>query len=109
MKIACEYALLLRIAIPILLIIRGFRYIEDKSIKSLSVVTHDKLQWLEIINCHQITDEGLLCIKDMSGLRRLKLEDLKSVKNAELVLKELHTALPNCVIEYPPFTSIEEE
>ena len=74
----------------------------------MSVVTHDKLQWLEIINCQQVTDEGLLHIKDMSGLRRLKLEDLKSIKNAELVLKELQTSLPNCDIEYPPFTNIEE-
>ena len=76
------------------------RYLQNGGLQCLANVCQDNLKWVEVINCKNIGDEGLLYLQNMPKLQKLKIEDMKSVKNPENVLKNLQTALPNCQIEY---------
>lgn len=71
--------------------------------RSLAYLCQDQLQWVEVINCADISDEGLVALKDLHKLKVLHFEDLKAVRNAETTVELLKTALPDCQITFPPY------
>ena len=84
-------------------------YIEDASMRSIAYLLHEHLSWLEVIQCHNISDEGLLALHKMKALKVLHLENLSNVKNPQEVIASLSDCLPKCQISYPPFTTESEE
>merc|ERR1711983_600202 len=80
-------------------------YIQDASMRSIAYLMHEHLSWLEVIQCHNISDEGLLALNKMKALKVLHLENLNSVKNPQEVIASLSESLPKCQITYPPFTT----
>jgi len=81
------------------------KYIKDDSIGYLCSYTRDKLEWLKIERCNNVTDEGLHHLRVMKKLKYLGLDTLHGVDKQEKMLAELKVALPNCHIEYPPYTT----
>ena len=75
----------------------------------LSVLSEDQIEELEVSQNATITDSGVRAIKNMSNLRKLKLEDLSGVAQPEQVLADLKKKLQQCDIEWPPFTEQKTE
>jgi H+-transporting ATP synthase F0 complex subunit s len=80
------------------------KYITDDGLGFLCSYTRDKLVWLKIGKCNQVTDKGLHHLRVMKKLEYLGLSTLHGVDKPEEMLAELTAALPNCKIEYPPYT-----
>ncbi|XP_043275845.1 ATP synthase subunit s, mitochondrial [Venturia canescens] len=74
-------------------------YIENPALRRLDILK-DSLKHLEIIDCADLTDEGLKSLKNLTNLRILKLRGMPYVKDKSGVEKELSEALPNCTIEW---------
>ena len=89
-------------------IYKCFRNINDKSLKYLSATCAHQLVWLEVVDCHSVTDEGLQSLKRMSSLKTLHIENLKYVKDPLKVISTLKETMPNCIINYPPYTDNSE-
>ena len=85
------------------------KYLTDESINFMVSHTKNRLRWLHLAGNGNITDSGLLHLKRLEHLEYLKLENLHEAKNPENVLKELQLKMPNCKIEFPPYTVKEEE
>ena len=84
-------------------------YLEDASMRSIAYLLHENLAWLEVIQCHNISDEGLLALKKMKALKILHLENLTNVKEPQKVIASLEEALPKCQISFPPHTNETDE
>lgn len=84
-------------------------YIEDKSLIYLTNLLHENLVWLEVVQCPNVTDKGLLTLRKMSALKVLHLENLPSVKDPQNVISILEESLPKCQISFPPFTDENDE
>jgi len=89
--------------------IMNAKYINDDSIGYLCSYTRDKLIWLKLGGCNNVTDEGLHHLRVLKKLEYLGLETLNGVQKPEEMLAKLQAALPNTKIEYPPFTNLPEE
>jgi len=81
------------------------KYINDDSIGYLCSYTRDKLTWLQIEQCNNVTDEGLHHLRVMKKLEYLGLSTLYAVDKPKEMLEKLKAALPDCHIEYPPYTT----
>jgi len=55
----------------------------------------DTLKHLELIDCKNITDEGLNHLKELD-LKTLVIKNVPYVKNFEAIEKELRSAMKNC-------------
>ena len=84
-------------------------YLEDASMRSIAYLLHENLAWLEVIQCHNISDEGLLALRKMKALKILHLENLTNVKEPQKVIASLEEALPKCQISFPPYTNETDE
>lgn len=71
--------------------------IEDNALKYLCFIK-DSLRHLEIVNCKNITDEGLRHLKDLK-LKTLVVKNLPSVYEIDEVKKELEESLKGCNIK----------
>ena len=80
------------------------KYLTDDSMEMLAHVTKDKLKWLHLARNGNISDRGIQQLGRMKKLEYLKLESLQEMKNPRNVLQELESKLPNCQIEFPPYT-----
>jgi hypothetical protein len=75
----------------------------------LANISGDQLQWLEIMKCPSVTNDGLLKMSRFEKLKVLRLEDLKNVYDPKDVLEKLQQSMPKCSITYPPFTNVEDD
>ena len=75
------------------------KYVDNSALPYLSLIK-GSLKHLELINCKSIDDEGLLSLKVLKNLEKLKIRGLIYVKKKDSVYKELTEALPNCEIDY---------
>ena len=75
----------------------------------IAYLLHDNLAWLEVSQCPNISDAGLLSLKKMNALKVLHLEKLPAVKNPQNVIAILEESLPKCHIEFPPYTDEKNE
>ncbi|KAL7306328.1 hypothetical protein TKK_0001755 [Trichogramma kaykai] len=88
----------------------GCKYIEEiKLIDCLSIendamlslaILKNSLKLLEVVNCKNITDEGLHHLSNLKNLTNLKLGGFPYVKNKNDVLNQLILSLPQCKIIY---------
>lgn len=76
-------------------------YLEDQALAKLRFVA-DTLEELEVSNCKNITDFGLLSLKDLKKLKQLSTHNLPYVKDLKKVEEELKKALPNCNMDLQP-------
>uniref|UniRef100_A0A182JWD7 ATP synthase subunit s, mitochondrial n=1 Tax=Anopheles christyi TaxID=43041 RepID=A0A182JWD7_9DIPT len=76
-------------------------YIDDQALWKLRYVAKT-LEELQISKCGNVTDHGLLQLKQLSQLQHVKTFDLPDVKNVQEVEKTLKQALPNCKFELNP-------
>ncbi|KAJ8683894.1 hypothetical protein QAD02_019686 [Eretmocerus hayati] len=75
-------------------------YIENAAMPAL-LILKDTLKKLEVIECRNVTDEGLLELKNLRNLESLKLGgDMPYLKDKSNLLSQLSHALPNCKISY---------
>ena len=85
------------------------KYLTDDSMEMLASVTKDKLKWLHLARNGNISDRGIQQLGRMKKLEYLKLESLQEMKNPRNVLEELESKLPNCQIEFPPYTQSQND
>lgn len=76
-------------------------YLEDQALAKLRFVA-DTLEELEVSNCKNVTDFGLLSLKDLKKLKQLSTHNLPYVKNLQKVEEELKKSLPNCSMDLKP-------
>ncbi|XP_053667756.1 ATP synthase subunit s, mitochondrial [Anopheles marshallii] len=73
-------------------------YIDDQALWKLRYVANT-LEEIQISKCGNVTDHGLLHLKQLTKLQHVKTFDLPHVKNMQEVEKTLKQALPSCKIE----------
>ncbi|XP_055545311.1 ATP synthase subunit s, mitochondrial-like [Wyeomyia smithii] len=76
-------------------------YLQNQALAKLILVT-DTLEDLEVSSCKNISDHGLLCLKDLKKLKHLVTYELPYVKNLSDVEKQLKQALPECKMNLRP-------
>jgi len=81
------------------------KYLTDESLGILGAYTKNRLRWLHLAGNGNITDAGILYLRQLVKLEYLKLENLQEVKNPESVVKDLQLKIPNCKIDFPPYTN----
>ena len=81
------------------------KYLTDESLGFLGAYTKNRLRWLHLASNGNITDAGILHLQQLAKLEYLKLENLHEVKNPESVVKLLQLKIPDCKIEFPPYTN----
>lgn len=72
-------------------------HMENEALEHLKLVK-DSLTDLQVTNCLNMEDSGLLHIGGLTGLRKLTLHGFRYVKDLDGVVKELQRCLPNCTI-----------
>lgn len=72
-------------------------YITDEALYKLEY-RKDSLKFLEIVNCKNITEDGLRSLKVLSKLETLIARDLPYVSKPAEIAKELKEHLKNCEI-----------
>ncbi|EDS29968.1 ATP synthase subunit s, mitochondrial [Culex quinquefasciatus] len=73
-------------------------YVENQALAKLAFVA-DSLEALEVSSCKNITDSGLLSLKELKKLKQLTTFDLPYVKHIQAVEQELKKALPQCSMD----------
>lgn len=76
-------------------------YLEDQALTKLRFVAQT-LEVLEVSNCKNVTDYGLLALRDLKKLKHLSTHNLPYVKNIQKVEEELRKALPECNMDLKP-------
>lgn len=76
-------------------------YIDNQALWKLRYVANT-LEELQISKCGNVTDAGLLQLKQLPQLQQVKTFDLPDVKNIQEVEKTLKQALPNCKFDMKP-------
>jgi len=75
-------------------------YLEDEAVSQLGYIK-DTLKDLQISSCGNVSDEGILSLKQLVNLENLFLYDFLEVKDRKHCLNELTKALPQCKIKFP--------
>merc|ERR1719154_307534 len=81
------------------------KYLTDDSMEILVETSKNKLKYLHLASNGNISDQGLSHLKRMKKIEYLKLENLQELKRPEETLDDLIRSLPNCKIEFPPYTT----
>ncbi|XP_015591035.1 ATP synthase subunit s, mitochondrial isoform X2 [Cephus cinctus] len=74
-------------------------YIENEALPLLRVIK-ESLNQLEIVDCYNITEEGLYSLQNLWNLKKLRISGTPYVKDRSQVLNKLQKSLPNCNIQY---------
>jgi hypothetical protein len=72
-------------------------YITDEALEKLDY-RKESLKFLEIINCKNITEDGLRSLKKLTNLQKLVARNLPYVNKPAEIAKELQEHLKNCEI-----------
>ncbi|CAH1407203.1 unnamed protein product [Nezara viridula] len=75
-------------------------YIDNTCLKNLELLKNSLIH-LEIDECGEITDQGLLHLSHLPNLMSLKIGKLDGVKKLQDCIKEINAKLPNCHIMPP--------
>uniref|UniRef100_A0A1B0GIP0 Uncharacterized protein n=1 Tax=Lutzomyia longipalpis TaxID=7200 RepID=A0A1B0GIP0_LUTLO len=77
------------------IIITNCKYIDNRGFHHLTSI-NDSLRSLDITQCTNISDSGLLQLKGLTKLQKLVMKDLPGVKDLPAVEKELRQHLKDC-------------
>ncbi|XP_034050903.1 ATP synthase subunit s, mitochondrial isoform X1 [Thalassophryne amazonica] len=71
-------------------------YIEDACLERLSSVENlqDTLKRMEVVTCGNVTDKGIIALHKLRNLEHLFLSDLPGIKDKQMTVQRLQTALP---------------
>lgn len=75
-------------------------YLEDKALHLLGEYQLPTLKHLEVIKCHDITDDGVRALQKIKTLNYLKLQGLSSVTNKAACSELLEKELTNCDVDW---------
>nr|AHZ64885.1 ATP synthase subunit s [Tetranychus cinnabarinus] len=84
---------------PEKILFRRCHYLTDDALEKLTFIGHS-LRHLQLISCHNITDEGVCSLTRLRKLAFIKLFDLSSVKDVEGCRQHLQEGLPECVVDW---------
>uniref|UniRef100_A0A8C9YDB4 Distal membrane arm assembly component 2 like n=2 Tax=Sander lucioperca TaxID=283035 RepID=A0A8C9YDB4_SANLU len=75
-------------------------YIEDTCLERLSSVENlqECLNTMEVVSCGNVTDKGIIALHRLRNLENLFLSDLPGIKDKQMTVDRLQTALPRLVI-----------
>ncbi|RNA09418.1 ATP synthase subunit s [Brachionus plicatilis] len=81
------------------LVFKDCPFADDWLLSRISHAFSDTLEYLDISNCQNFTDNGLLTLGYLRNLKLLKMEKLNNAKNKEYISILLEENLENVVIE----------
>ncbi|XP_053214632.1 ATP synthase subunit s, mitochondrial-like [Panonychus citri] len=84
---------------PEKIIFRRCHYLSDDALEKLDCIGHS-LRHLQLISCHNVTDEGVCSLTRLRKLKFIKLFDLSSVKDIDSCRQHLQDGLPECVVDW---------
>lgn len=79
------------------IILNRCTHLENEALESL-VLVKDTLTDLQVTECKNIENSGLLALKDLHGLKQLKIYGFLYVKDFDKIVEELRKSLPKCEI-----------
>ncbi|KAM9354350.1 ATP synthase subunit s, mitochondrial [Pholidichthys leucotaenia] len=76
-------------------------YIEDTCLERLSSIENlqESLYMMEVVSCGNVTDKGIITLHKLRNLEYLFLSDLPGIKDKQMTVERLKTALPRLDIE----------
>lgn len=74
-------------------------YLENEALKGLTPL-QNSLLYLQITECLNITEDGLIHLNALTNLKELTLAGLPYIKDKEKIVKTLKNYLPDCIIQY---------
>lgn len=80
------------------IILHKCSYLEDEGLLALHYLKNSLL-YLQISSCHNISDNGLLHLKELTRLKHLVLFNLKGVSHLEQTVQALKNSLSVCNIQ----------
>lgn len=80
------------------IILHKCKHMENEALEKLTHVK-DSLQFLQISECYNVVDSGLLSLTPLANLRKLILCDLPYVKDMSSIERELRSKLVNCEMD----------
>lgn len=80
------------------LVLHKCSYLDDTAIEELHYLK-DRLLFLQISSCSNISDKGLLPLKNLKRLRQLLLFDLIGIKDLQSTVQALKNSLNQCNIQ----------
>ncbi|XP_076463509.1 ATP synthase subunit s, mitochondrial-like [Babylonia areolata] len=90
------------------IVLHDCRYLYDEALDYLSLVK-DTLLYLQLSNCGDITDSGLVPLKQLVNLRELVMFQLPEVRDPKRAESMLKSALPNCDVRFTEFRPGKED
>lgn len=78
-------------------ILSNCKAVDDKAVNKLRFLDKSLMR-LHLSHCNAVTDVGLQKVQYLTKLNEFSCNNLKGVKNFELILNELRKQLPNCKI-----------
>ncbi|KAL9918399.1 ATP synthase subunit s, mitochondrial [Glossina fuscipes fuscipes] len=79
-------------------IIHSCRHLEEDGLNDIVYLTQS-LKVLQVSDCGNINDQGLMVIGKLKNLELLKIYHMPAVKNMENVKNQLQEMLPNCIMD----------
>lgn len=77
--------------------LRRCKHMENEALSELHLVS-ESLRELELEDCFNVTDEGLVSLGALTGLKRLNVRGVPYVQDVDKVRTELQALLPECEI-----------
>uniref|UniRef100_A0AAQ5X1Q3 Mitochondrial ATP synthase regulatory component factor B n=1 Tax=Amphiprion ocellaris TaxID=80972 RepID=A0AAQ5X1Q3_AMPOC len=76
-------------------------YIEDACLERLSSIENlqESLYMMEVVSCGNVTDKGIVALHKLKNLEYLFLSDLPGIKDKQMTVGRLQTALPRLDVE----------
>ncbi|XP_044265186.1 ATP synthase subunit s, mitochondrial [Tribolium madens] len=74
-------------------------HLENEALKGLTALKNSLL-YLQITECLNITESGLIHLNTLNNLKELILADLPYIKEKEKILDKLQHNLPHCTIQF---------
>lgn len=79
------------------MILHRCTHMENEALAKISIIK-DTLVELQVTECLNVDDSGLLALKDLHNLRKLTIYGFRYVKDLNGVVRELKKSLPKCSI-----------
>lgn len=80
------------------MILHRCQHMENEALAKISLIK-DSLIELNITECFNVEDSGLLTLKELHRLQKLTIYGFRYVKDLDGVVSELKKSLPNCSIQ----------